>query len=152
MSAVSDCTEPGSSFTQLSCRKRAAAATEGGFTAEIVADVAALCTAMAEGAGAVALVEASFSPADVDTLRDALRAQPPWSDLPMLLVPADVDRDEARQRMRWLVEVLEPVGNVQLAERPLESWVLVRRFTAALRARRRHYATRTGIEQADLER
>jgi len=46
-----------------------AAAVDGGFTAEAVADVASLCTAIVKGAGAVVLVEADFSPADVSALR-----------------------------------------------------------------------------------
>ncbi|APR78692.1 two-component hybrid sensor and regulator [Minicystis rosea] len=114
--------------------------------------MSSLCAAIGEGAGAAVLVDASFSPAELEALRDALRAQPTWSDLPILLVCADVERDEARPRMRRLVEILQPVGDVHLVERPLEGWMLVTQFTAALRARRHQYAARALLEQLDLER
>jgi PAS domain S-box-containing protein len=129
-----------------------AAATEGGFTAEIVADMTSLCAAIGEGAGATVIVDAALSPAELGALREVLQAQPTWSDLPILLVLADVERDEARPRMRRLVELLQPAGNVHLLERPLEGWMLVTRFTAALRTRRRQYAARALLEQLDLER
>jgi PAS domain S-box-containing protein len=130
-----------------------AAATEGGFTPEIVDDMASLCTAIAEGAGAVVLVDEALSPVDVAVLREMLRAQPSWSDLPILpVLSAEVDREEALQRMRRLVQSLQPVVSLHLLERPLEGWILVTRFTAAIRARRRQYASRARMEQADLDR
>jgi PAS domain S-box-containing protein len=129
-----------------------AAAAHGGFTAETVADMAGLCAAIGEGAGLVLLVDAGFSPTDIAALRETLRAQPPWSDLPILLLGADVEREEARQRMLRLLEVLEPVGSALLMERPLNSAILVTRFTVAMRARRRQYATRALLQERDLER
>jgi len=123
------------------------AATEGGFTAEFFADAAALCAAIGEGAGAIVVVDTAPAAVQTEALRHALRAQPTWSDLPVLLVAADAER------MRRLVEALQPVGNVHLLlKRPLESWALITRFTAALRMRRRQYAARARISQADLER
>jgi PAS domain S-box-containing protein len=129
-----------------------AAAAEGGFASEHVADMASLRKAIGEGAGALVLADAGFSPAEVGSLRETLRAQPSWSDIPILLVSADVDRDEARQRLRRLVDMLQPVGCLHLVERPIEAWMLATRFTSSIRARRRQYDTRARREQADLER
>ncbi len=75
-----------------------AAALEGGFSAEVVADMGRVCAGIGEAAGAVVLVDAGWPPADIAALREALRAQPSWSDIPVLLVGADVERDEARER------------------------------------------------------
>jgi PAS domain-containing protein len=129
-----------------------AAATEGGFAAEIVADAASVRAAIGEGAGAVVLVDAELSPADIGALREALEVQPSWSDLLLILVSADVERDEGRQRMRRLVELLGPSSNLHLLERPLESWMLVAGFSAALRSRRRQYAARARMDEAELQR
>jgi PAS domain S-box-containing protein len=128
-----------------------AAAAEGGFTAEVLADLSSLRAAIDEGTGAIVLVEAAFPPAEVEALRETLRAQPTWSDLPVLLVSADLEREEARRRLQHLVRGLQP-GDMQLVERPMEKWMLATRLATALRGRRRQYATRALLEQMDLER
>jgi CheY-like chemotaxis protein len=115
----------------------AAAAAEGCCTAEIVADMAHLCAAIDEGAGALVLVDAAFSPADIASLRAALRKQPAWSALPILLICADVAQEEARQRFLHLVGLLHPMGqNVHKEERPLDSRLLIEWFEVALHERR----------------
>jgi PAS domain S-box-containing protein len=128
-----------------------AAATEAGIAAEVLPDMASLCAAVGEGAGAIALVEAELPAAEVELLREALRAQPTWSSLPVLLISADVERDEARRRLHGLVQGLQP-GDAHLVERPMEKWILATRLAAALRARRRQYATRALFERMDVER
>jgi PAS domain S-box-containing protein len=128
-----------------------AAAAEGGFTAKVVPDVAQLCGSIRSGAGMVALVESAFSPADVAALRETLLEQPPWSDLLVLILSADVERDEARQRMVGLAEMLAPAGIVSFAERPFVDRMLIARFATALRVRRRQYAARALLDQLELE-
>jgi PAS domain-containing protein len=129
-----------------------AAAVEGSFTVEVVPDMASLCHAVRAGAGALMLVEASFSPAEVASLRETLLEQPPWSELPILVLAADVEREEARLRMLHLADLLAPVPMLSFWERPLFRRMLIGRFAAALRVRRRQYAARTQLEQLDLER
>ena len=129
-----------------------AAATEGGFTPEIVADMAQLCMAIGEGAGAVVLVDAAFSPADVAALRDTLYEQPPWSALPIMLIAADVEQDEVTERFFRLCELLQPTKNtLYLGERRLGKRLLINWLGSALDGRRRQYAARAVLERLDLE-
>jgi PAS domain S-box-containing protein len=126
-------------------------AAAAGFTTEFVPDMARLCAQVAEGAGVVVLVDAGLSSTGLAGLRESLKTQPSWSDLPILAVPADIEWDAARQRMLDLVEMLEPVQVVTFMARPLVRRALVTRLAAALRVRRRQYQQRALLEQLDLE-
>ena len=88
------------------------------------------------GCGAVLLPEeAVFSPHNA-ALRSALAAQPPWSDLPILLLTRPgADSAEAGEAVRTF-------GNVTLLERPLRLATLVTSVRTALRARDRQYQLR----------
>jgi PAS domain S-box-containing protein len=130
-----------------------AIAVEGGFTPEIVADMAHLCAAIGQGAGVVVLVDSAFPTAEIAALGETLRAQPSWSDLPLVLVaPADVERFEARERMDRIVETLGPTNLAAFVERPILHPGFIIRLAFGLRGRRRQYATHALLEELDLER
>jgi signal transduction histidine kinase/CheY-like chemotaxis protein len=110
-----------------------------GLACEVARDIASLCAALEEGAGAVLLAEEVLAPAAAQRLAAWVLRQPPWSDLPILVVTSmggalDV-RGEALDR-------LAPLGNVTLLERPLRRMTLVSAARSALRARARQYAAR----------
>jgi signal transduction histidine kinase/CheY-like chemotaxis protein len=77
-------------------------------------------------------------------LAEALAAQPPWSDFPIILfAPRGVDRaDEALEAVKLLV-------NISILERPVHSGTLISAVTAALRGRRRQYQAREAIHGRD---
>ena len=118
-----------------------------------------------EGVGAIGTVvvaeEALTHPAHRRTLSALLAEQPPWSDLPFIVL--SFATAHARLRLRDL-SLSEALGNVMFLERPLHALTLVSAVQSALRARRRqhlieeHIAARETVGaqlhalNADLER
>ena len=99
---------------------------------------AGLVTALFADAGLLASM-------DVGAFKAAIALQPPWSDLPILLL---VERDEAH-RYGSLVDEL---GQVRLIERPLHPVIIRRAAQAALRSRSRQAGARETIEAAQRAR
>ena len=83
---------------------------------------------------------------DVPSLLDRLEEQPPWSDIPLIILTGSGGGDEASGRA---LEIFGPKANVTLLERPLQAVTLVSTLTAALRARRRQHEVRDLIEQRE---
>ncbi len=92
-----------------------------------------------DGAGAVLLTDEVFVASDVACLLDALRRQPPWSDVPILLL-SDAGADSAAAA--WAIELL---GNITVLERPVRLTTLVSALRTAIRARRRQYELRNQL-------
>lgn len=119
----------------------------------ISADAAALLHMLAEGAGSVIVAEEALTPALGPALRAWLDAQPPWSDIPLLVLtssgrPTRESHDRAQE--------LQSLGNVTLIERPVRPDTVQSSIRAALRARMRQYEIRSRQEaliqaNADLE-
>ena len=113
------------------------------------APYAALCEiaplAMAE-IGCVVLVEEALAEAEVDAFRESLEAQPPWSDLPILLIAA---RDSP---VSAAVEGLFPQsGSVTVLQRPLHPVSLVSAVNVALRSRQRQLQVRDLLALRDRD-
>jgi len=108
---------------------------------------------LSEGAGCAILAEEALSQAVIGDLQPYLQAQPPWSDIPLIVltsggVPTRRSRDNARQ--------LQALGNVTLLERPVRPDTIQSAVRASLRARMRQYEVRSRQEalvraNADLE-
>ena len=107
-----------------------------GIGLEICRSFDELIRELTAGAGAILLPEEALSPAHTAALRAVLAAQPPWSDLPVLVLTrpgADsVESNEAAQQL----------GNVTLLERPVRLATLLTAVRTALRARTRQYQIR----------
>ena len=59
-----------------------------GFAASPCADIAEMCSQLAEGAGALVIAEEAFTRSALDRLSAALREQPPWSGIAILMSAA----------------------------------------------------------------
>jgi signal transduction histidine kinase/ActR/RegA family two-component response regulator len=94
-----------------------------------------VCDELALGAGAVLLVEEAVVEPRT-RLTDWLRQQPPWSDLPILVL-ARPGADSAA-----VAQAMEILGNVIVLERPTRVAALVSAVRTALRARQRQYQIR----------
>ena len=106
-------------------------------------DLAHLCQELDAGAGVVLVTEEAVFPAGGDCLVEWLRRQPPWSDLPILvLARAGADSATVAQSMDLL-------GNVTVLERPMRVAALVSAVRAALRARQRQYQIRDYLVELD---
>ena len=109
-------------------------------------DNIALTEELARGAGALILSEETLNGANAVALTEALAAQAPWSDVPVLVL--------ARQGAdsRAISQVMDQLVNVTVIERPLHVASLVSSVRTALRARRRQYELRSllqGLHEAD---
>jgi len=120
----------------------------GGIGAVTSGDVASLIAAIDERrAGAAIIAEEAFGRRDLELLRNFLDQQPPWSDLPILLL--------TRRNSKSLHEadLATMLGNVTILERPFSPVMLVSGARAALRARARQRDAEMHIlELAERER
>src|SRR5262245_1165779 len=103
-------------------------------------EMASLCHGIKEGVGAVLIAEEALPETERSMLAAVITAQPPWSDLPILLL-----RHAEQDRNRTMPET--GLGNVTLIDRPIRVAALVSAVRSALRARERQYEIRSHIEQ-----
>jgi two-component system, sensor histidine kinase len=107
-----------------------------GIACETLPDLDAVCAALEDGAGALLIAEEAIALTHAAALARWLATQPPWSDLPVLLL-ARQGADSSP-----IAEAMELLGNVTVLERPLRVAALVSAIRAALRARQRQYQAR----------
>jgi signal transduction histidine kinase len=117
----------------------AAALDKVGILSIVCAGMEELCDAIGAGSGPVLLTEEVLTPSAAQLLLKTLEQQPPWSDLPLVVLTTTGQATRTHQRTLLL---LGPYGNVSLLERPVRTATLVAAVRTALRARRRQYETR----------
>ena len=107
-----------------------------GIACECFADLEPLCVALEHGAGAVLFPEEAVEQGRSGSLGRYLASQPPWSDLPVLIL--------ARQGAvsGGVAQAMDLLGNVTVLERPTRVAALVSAIRSALRARQRQYQIR----------
>jgi signal transduction histidine kinase len=94
-------------------------------------------------AGALLLTEEALESAQGSILLDILKAQPPWSELPLIILTSG---GESR-RAGLLNLAAAAAGTVTLLERPISTLTLLRSVQVALRSRRRQYQVRDLVSQ-----
>jgi PAS domain S-box-containing protein len=117
---------------------------EGGLGGVICEDCPDLQRRITEGAGALLIAEEALTPDTIDCLLQALAAQPPWSDVPLLLITSATETEEEGQA---LLNTFAPHGKITLIERPVRPVSLVSALRSALRGRRRQYQMRDILEE-----
>lgn len=103
-----------------------------------------LCQKLEEGAGVALIAKEALAPAALQQLDEAIAKQPPWSDLPLVILTTGRQPDKFRKQ---ILESLDAIGNATLLERPLRSQILVSATKVALRARRRQYELRQHLDE-----
>src|SRR6266436_6406587 len=96
-----------------------------------------------DSAGALLLTEEALESAQGSLLLDVLKAQPPWSELPLIILTSG---GESR-RAGLLNLAATAAGTVTLLERPISTLTLLRSVQVALRSRRRQYQVRDLVTQ-----
>jgi PAS domain S-box-containing protein len=97
-----------------------------------------------QGAGVVLLTIEALTPAVMSKLMDLMEAQPPWSDLPLVLLGAN-------GKNKGIVDSLGP--SLTVLERPTHPLTLLTLVRSALASRRRQYRIRDLLqEQSRLNR
>ncbi len=109
------------------------------FGAEICRDLDHLSCEIEAGAGAALLSQEALVPSGTACLRASLAAQPPWSDLPVVVL-ASAEATTA------VGEMLGESANATVLERPVSASTLVGTVRSALRARLRQYDVRDHLQ------
>ena len=94
-------------------------------------------------AGALLLTEEALESQQGSLLLDVLKAQPPWSELPLIILTSG---GESR-RAGLLNLAAAAAGSITLLERPISTLTLTRSVQVALRSRRRQYQVRDLVAQ-----
>ncbi|MGL4966234.1 MAG: ATP-binding protein [Inquilinus sp.] len=125
---------------------------DGPASAEILGRVgldAAVCTGLDQlvaeldsGVGAAFVAEEALLGRDITDLLRWIDAQPPWADLPFILLTSHRQQAAAA----WRLDIVQRLRNVTLVERPVQPISLTSTLQAALRSRRRQYDVRGFIE------
>ncbi|GJD66313.1 sensor histidine kinase [Methylobacterium frigidaeris] len=115
---------------------------EAGIGSAICRDLAALQAGMAQGAGLVIVTDEAVLNADLQPINRWVVAQPPWSDLPFILL---VHRGGGLERNPVARRTSDVLGNVTFLERPFHPTTLVSVARTALRGRRRQYEARARL-------
>ena len=106
-------------------------------------DLACLLEELGSGVGVALVAEEALQSADYPALVRWIERQPPWSDLPIVLIAhrgGGMERNPTARRMA------AALGNVTFLERPFHPTTLVSVIETALRGRRRQYEARERIE------
>ncbi|WP_452006679.1 ATP-binding protein [Azospirillum largimobile] len=119
---------------------------EVGIAAHACPDLPALCRALEDGAGLLILAEEAVRTADLQGLVAWIGAQPPWSDLPVILLTLRGDGAERTPEAARLTELL---GNVTFVERPFHPTTLISVVRTCLRGRRRQYEARARLAERE---
>ena len=120
---------------------------DGGLPALTVDSLPHLLAAVTETAGAVLITEEAVRTADLAPIKHWLDGQPPWSDLPFILLTrhgGGLERNPAAARLS------DTLGNVTFLERPFHPTTLLSLVRTALRGRRRQYEARDRLQALRL--
>jgi signal transduction histidine kinase len=116
---------------------------EAGHITAICNDLAKLLRELDLGAGVAVLTDDAIHNADIRGLASWVRAQPPWSDFPFVLLTergGGLERNPAAKRQ------MEALGNLSFLERPFHPTTFISVVETALRGRRRQYEARARLD------
>lgn len=121
----------------------AEALTSAGLRNKICPDMDTLSHEMLSDAAAALIASEALTPSALQCLSITLAQQPPWSDLPLIILTSGGGASgQGRQ-----IETLDPLGIATLLERPLRVSTLIHAVRAALGARKRQYEVRDHLEE-----
>src|SRR2546421_4454470 len=108
-----------------------------GLRTEVSGGLAEACQKLSN-AGALLITEEALELPQVSDLLEVLKAQPPWSELPLIVLTTG-----GESRLVKLLDLIaEAAGSVTLLERPIGAATLLRSVQVAMRSRRRQYQVR----------
>lgn len=126
---------------ELMCAQLKAA----GLSCASCADVHQLCNDLADGAGAIILTEEALTHDGAAELMRALSSQPPWSEIPLIILTAAISFEPKVHTFDGLVRRT----NVTLIDRPVRIKSLISAAHTALRARQRQYDIRDLMQKLE---
>lgn len=114
-----------------------------GLQAEICKDAAELATALDAETLVVLLAEEALFGRDIAVLSRWVAEQPPWSDLPFLILTSHLPSAGVTS---WRQRLVASLRNVSLLERPVQAITLTTAVQSAVRSRLRQYEMRALLE------
>ncbi|MFZ0860202.1 MAG: ATP-binding protein [Candidatus Sulfotelmatobacter sp.] len=121
-----------------------AALAEVGVSCHVCTTAAYVVDELNVGAAAAVISEEALGEREIQNFASALEHQPPWSDLPIIVMTGS---GEPNRASRQLARMRTPMGNVTLQERPLRAVTLVSSVQSALRAREKQYEVRDHLRE-----
>jgi len=114
---------------------------EAGITGTVCPDLAALCRELRQGAGALLLTDEALKGDSAGQLAEAMREQPTWSVVPVVVVAREGSgRELELNPPEWLRGLI-------IVERPVRARTLLSVVLSALRGRRDQYRVRDAMAQ-----
>jgi len=114
-----------------------------GFASEACTDAEELCGRIEQGAGLAIVTAEALTPRAMRRLAQTFAAQPPWSELPLMIFVAQPEMDRAARSF----ETLGPRAHVTLVDRPIHVKTLLSSVRTSLRSRLRQYEIRDLLEE-----
>ncbi|HYG22389.1 MAG TPA: ATP-binding protein [Verrucomicrobiae bacterium] len=118
-----------------------------GMDSRVCSDLPELCQLARSGVGTLLLTQESLTTHSLNHLALLLDEQPPWSDIPVILLASG---GEATAPGLNSLRALGSSSTITVLERPLRVVTLVSAIKTGLRARRRQYQVRDLIHQREL--
>ena len=113
-----------------------------GVETTIITDMRECCQSILE-VDALLMTEEGLELAGLSDLLNELANQPPWSELPVIILSSG-----GESRLAKLFEMTAPASaSIMLLERPIATSTLLRALHVALRSRRRQYQVRQLLEE-----
>lgn len=119
---------------------------QNGIGSKICQRIAAAVAEFTPSSSAFLLAEEALVKAELPLLLEALQNQPPWSDIPVIILTSSGGGERLSLQA---INIFGPAGNVTLLERPLHSVTFVSAIKGALRSRQRQYEVRELLEQRE---
>ncbi|EJN00826.1 ATP-binding protein [Herbaspirillum sp. YR522] len=116
---------------------------KAGLNCVICKDLAEVLTQLQRGAGALLTADDVVAPNRSAALSDFIARQPPWSDLPVLVLTRIANDG------RWYSDAHDRLRNLTLLESPVRPSTLVSTVRAAVRARERQYEVHEADRRKD---
>ena len=117
-----------------------------GIANRVCGDIPELCALAQQGIGALLVTQESLTSMSRQYLTALLEHQPPWSDVPVVLLASG---GEATTPGLDSLRALSSSSTVTVLERPMRVVTLVSAIKTALRARRRQYQVRDLLQQRE---
>lgn len=116
-----------------------------GLNAAPCRNISELCNKTVEGVAAVIATDEALPPDELGRLARVLTEQPPWSEIPLIILTAAPSLDSRSRSF----DLLARRTNVTLVDRPVRIKSLISAAHSALRARQRQYEVRDLMRQLE---
>lgn len=115
-----------------------------GLRTEICPDLPCVMDRIDTDVAAVLVAEEALFGKDIAALAGWVERQPPWSDMPFVVLTSHLGHPAVA---KWRLQLVSSLRNVSLLERPVQSITLTSTVQAAVRARLRQYEIRTLLRE-----